>query len=170
MPGDNDKKPKYKPGQHPNSRKNLIQKGQVLNPKGINRRPGIFSHVWDMLGEGVVDPNTNRKIPKAKAMARILGNCALRGPGTNLEGHTLSNSPNWRFAMQAILERTDPVPRETALFAVNVQAEHTTLAISFCERVRQAVGHADITSRDVLSTLESDTFGDDGSDGRGNGS
>lgn len=144
-----------------------IKPGQVLNPQGISGHT-ITAELRAYLEEKVrrtLEDGTEINWPRRKVLTHILGALAMKGPDRRT-----THDANWQFAMRQVLDRVDPVPRETTLLAVNVQTEHTHVAVNFIDGIREKTGRQDITHDDVLRALEAQTFGGNGRDGGDAGS
>lgn len=155
-----------KKGMSPASLANIVphqvKKGQILNPAGHNQHT-ISADLKAYLEETVhhtLDDGTEINWPKRKVLSRLLVTTAIKGP-------TATPDQNWQFAMRQVLDRVDPVPRETPMLAVNVQSEHTHVAVNFIDGIREKTGRQDITHDDVLRALEDQAFGGNGRDGVG---
>jgi hypothetical protein len=135
----------------------VVKPGQVLNPKGISHKPTTFDRFCEFLEE-------HEKLTTEDGQEIMLGRedqgllklirKFQRGPQHEL------NDPNWRMAVQEILSRRMPVPRDPQVVIGNVSVEHTTLAVSFVDQVRAKTGRDNVTSDDVLRALEQETFGE----------
>ncbi len=143
---------------HANSLKNLkpFEKGNNANPSGLGRRKGLFASLEKYFDEVVTEERDGETVQSERVdvLARIVGGAALRGPRHD------TNDPNWRSCVQAVFDRLAPIPREPSVLIGNVSVEHTTVAVSFVDQVREKAGRDSVTSDDVLKALEQETFGD----------
>lgn len=144
---------------HANSLANLVPpvKGERRNPSGLSKKPrGLFAALTQYFDEVVTEELDGKTVQSERVdvLARIVGGAALRGPRHD------TNDQNWRSCVQAVFDRLAPIPREPSVLIGNVSVEHTSVAVSFVDQVREKTGRDSVTSDDVLKALEQETFGD----------
>ncbi len=127
-----------------------VKKGEIRNPKGINHKPTAFDRFCEMLEEHEkLTTEDGREIMLGREDQGLLKLIRKfqRGPQHEL------NDPNWRMAVQEILSRRMPIPREPQVVIGNVSVEHTEIAATFVQQIRDNTGREDVTSDDVWKAL-----------------
>jgi hypothetical protein len=157
MPRGNNKPRKGPPkGVVPENFKDTVAKpGDVKNPLGINRKPGPFDKLCAMLEESrtvTLDDGRVITLDREEQGLLVLVRKMQRGPSHEL------NDPNWRFAVDEILSRRMPKPRDAVVNVGQVNVSHTVLGVSFVDQLREGTGRDSISSQDVLDALDAETF------------